>query len=89
MALTSLPQSTCLQGRDLTTEVQFELASGLKAAFTGFGHLFEGCRRHQEPAEGRLRRLKRDLVGQAALMSAPRSRYFVRLQATWPKWRQQ
>jgi hypothetical protein len=68
MALTSFSQSSCLQVGDLATEVELELAGGPKAAFTGFGHLLECCRRPQEPAEGRLRRLKRDLVGQAAFI---------------------
>src|SRR5258707_137189 len=57
-----------LQVRDLVTEVELERACSPEAAFTGFGHLLECCRRPQEPAEGRLRRLKRDLVGQAALI---------------------
>src|SRR4029077_14907251 len=64
----SFSQSACLQVRDPATEVELELAGGPKAAFTGFGHLLECCRRPQEPAEGRLRRLKLGLVGQAALI---------------------
>jgi len=61
-------QSSCLQVRDLATEVELELAGGPKAAFTGFGHLLERCRRPQGPAEDRLRRLKLGLAGQAALI---------------------
>ena len=68
VALTSFSQSTCLQVRDLATEVELELAGGPKAAFTGFGHLLERCRRPQGPAEDCLRRLKLGLAGQAALI---------------------
>src|SRR6476660_5536110 len=67
-ALKNACDKACLQVGDLATEVELELAGGPKAAFTGFGHLLECCRRPQEPAEGRLRRLKRDLVGQAVLI---------------------
>jgi hypothetical protein len=34
VALASFPQSTCLQVRNLATEVELELAGGPKAAFT-------------------------------------------------------
>jgi hypothetical protein len=68
VALTSFSQSSCLQVRDLATEVELELAGGPKAAFTGFGHLLERCRRPKGPAEDRLRRLKLGLAGQAALI---------------------
>src|SRR6202043_1695017 len=57
-----------LQAADVLSKVQLELAGGPKAAFTGFGHLFECCLRPQGPAEDRLRRLKLGLAGQAVLI---------------------
>src|SRR5258706_9650668 len=57
-----------LQAADVLSKVQLELADGPKAAFTGFGHLFECCLRPQGPTEDRLRRLKLSLAGQAVLI---------------------
>src|SRR5258708_22371010 len=63
-----LSQAARLQIRDVTTDIELELAGDPKTAFAGFGHPLKCFRPPQGRAEACLRRPKLDFVGPAGVI---------------------